>query len=180
MQQNQFTFDREMELRNHDIFMKFFVDGDSQTKIARELGVSGVRVCTILNQHAADWIAFNINVDTKEQIAKLAAQGKNTVHIAEILGKPWNRYSIQFILKYLQVAQTIAQKPIFEQEPAPKLITLRCPIDNRPFQTTTIELKLNPDRLCPTCIDRRNDERRKGDERRARDSEGEDRRSSTR
>lgn len=150
-----------------------FFSGYTQGEIAVDLGTHISSVNALINAHGGEWVVKCLRDDHKQRILELASDKKNTQAIAEILGKPWNRYSVQFVLRKLRLFALKESNDLRTRNSikAKELATeiqhsFRCSRCGCEFRQSLKISKYNPDVLCPTtpdhngCIDKRLGERR--------------------
>lgn len=140
--------------------LNLFFTGYSQQEIATYLGIHKSSVNNELGQHGVEWVENYVKSEYKQRITDLVEKGKNSAEIASILGMPWNRHLVLFVVRKLQILSKISAVSSKSTEDFSPLNTYRCMMCSRPFQMTNYQAQSNPDRICSNHEDRRNDERR--------------------
>lgn len=148
-----------MNPRDIQIFNLFFT-GFSQPEISEQLQIQKTTVGGTLNAHGMDWIENHLATEYKTKITELSQNGHNSSEIASILGKPWNRYLVNFVARKLSTLAKVSAITHQPTEDFSKINTYRCSLCSAPFPLSNTQAQLNPDRICNNHLDRRVDERR--------------------
>lgn len=139
------------------VFLLFF-SGMMQKDIATEVGSNPTYICNIMTRFGVEWIRDNLKTEHKQRILELKSQKKSSLEIAAILGRPWHRSSVEFILKRLvefneipsEVNRVRRREALVEITETSKH-TFRCSFCSASFVMSLLQSNTNPDRLCPKC-----------------------------
>jgi hypothetical protein len=133
------------------VFQLYFLNY-TKPKIAKQLGLAETQVMHILNNKGREYVKEHLSQEYKDTLTQAVSQGLNSTEIGELLG--WNRWLTLFVIRRLSLQINNPKT----SEASLKKHMFRCPICRHEFETTLVAI--NPDRICPNCVDRRNGDRR--------------------
>lgn len=140
-----------MTEENQRVFLLYF-SGYNHSEIANMCKLTEGQVRYTINSLGQVWVNKYLKQEHKDKLVQLSSEGRNAQRVAEVMGKPWSRWLVVFVLNRLD-SGTLAKLP-------EDVHNFRCSICGAQFQMTMKTAATNPDRICPEHDDRRETERR--------------------
>jgi hypothetical protein len=160
------------------IFLLYFT-GYTQTEIAQQCDTTLYKVHRIISENGLEWVSKYLKQEYKDTLIALSQTRRSSEQIAEIMGKPWSRWLVLWTLKHIAIqiksdkilaklnnpgVSTTKNVPAHAEVDVAtnqKQYKIRCQRCSSEMSLTAIQMVANPDRLCQTCIDHRETDRRR-------------------
>lgn len=144
-----------MNQKQQSIF-KLYYENYTVFEIAEILDTTYEAVKQTITRFGDEWVKNHLPEVHKLRLLELSRIGLTSTEIAEEF--KWNRWIVTWTLRHLNVQELFS--PTYDVIPKSRILDFRCPICISIFSSSLIDLITNPDRICPTCVDRRVTDRR--------------------